>query len=158
MTINPHEYIPQHCHNAKQAMQIAEQFNIGICNVVDLLEYEDQQRIYKELQTVYPEIVSYLKKAVGNEECKQFLRELGASAAQTVSEHWLPKGKKIQDMVKEIFKKVLDNKDIKIVKEKGSIRYYSKPGWKRLIRVDYHGSKEVPSGTCHSILKAGGLK
>jgi len=24
--------------------------------------------------------------------------------------------------------------------------------------VDYHGSKEVPTGTCHSILKAAGLK
>jgi predicted RNA binding protein YcfA (HicA-like mRNA interferase family) len=45
-----------------------------------------------------------------------------------------------------------------IVKEKGSIRYYGKPGWPRLIRVDYHGSKEVPSGTCNSILKAAGLK
>ena len=45
-----------------------------------------------------------------------------------------------------------------IVKEKGSIRYYGKTGWPRLIRVDYHGSKEVPSGTCNSILKAAGLK
>jgi hypothetical protein len=24
--------------------------------------------------------------------------------------------------------------------------------------VDYHGSKEVPSGTCHAILKAAGIK
>ncbi len=45
-----------------------------------------------------------------------------------------------------------------IVKEKGSIRYYGKTRWPRLIRVDYHGSKEVPSGTCNSILKAAGLK
>ncbi|MEI8372659.1 MAG: type II toxin-antitoxin system HicA family toxin [Planctomycetota bacterium] len=45
-----------------------------------------------------------------------------------------------------------------IIKEKGSIRYYGKTGWPRLIRVDYHGSKEVPSGTCNSILKAAGLK
>jgi predicted RNA binding protein YcfA (HicA-like mRNA interferase family) len=45
-----------------------------------------------------------------------------------------------------------------IVKEKGSIRYYGKTGWPNLIRVDYHGSKEVPSGTCNSILKAAGLK
>ncbi len=27
------------------------------------------------------------------------------------------------------------------VKEKGSIRYYGKPGWDKLIRVDYHGSR-----------------
>ena len=46
----------------------------------------------------------------------------------------------------------------RIVKEKGSVRYYGKPGWQRLIRVDYHGSKEVPAGTCHSILRAAGLK
>ncbi len=45
-----------------------------------------------------------------------------------------------------------------IVKEKGSIRYYGKPGWDKLVRVDYHGSKEVPTGTCHAILKAAGIK
>ncbi|MFO7903797.1 MAG: type II toxin-antitoxin system HicA family toxin [Planctomycetota bacterium] len=45
-----------------------------------------------------------------------------------------------------------------LVKEKGSIRYYRKPGWNRLIRVDYHGSKEVPTGTCHAILKAAGIQ
>jgi len=43
-------------------------------------------------------------------------------------------------------------------KEKGSIRYYSKTGWDKLIRVDFHGSKEVPTGTCQAILKAAGLK
>ena len=54
--------------------------------------------------------------------------------------------------------KLIEKNGFKIVKEKGSIRYYSKLGWTRLIRVDYHGSKEVPTGTCHSILKAAGLK
>jgi predicted RNA binding protein YcfA (HicA-like mRNA interferase family) len=44
------------------------------------------------------------------------------------------------------------------MKEKGSIRYYGKPGWDTLIRVDYHGSKEVPKGTCYAILKATGIK
>jgi predicted RNA binding protein YcfA (HicA-like mRNA interferase family) len=44
------------------------------------------------------------------------------------------------------------------VKEKGSIRYYGKPGCNNLIRVDYHGSKEVPKGTCHAILKDAGIK
>lgn len=46
----------------------------------------------------------------------------------------------------------------RIVREKGSVRYYGKEGYERLIRIDYHGRKEVPSGTCHSILKAAGLK
>jgi predicted RNA binding protein YcfA (HicA-like mRNA interferase family) len=41
---------------------------------------------------------------------------------------------------------------------KGSIRYYAKAEWPNLIRVDYHGSREVPTGTCRSILKAAGIK
>jgi hypothetical protein len=43
-------------------------------------------------------------------------------------------------------------------KPRGSIRYYGKSGMPRLIRVDYHGAKEVPAGTCNAILKAAGLK
>ena len=54
--------------------------------------------------------------------------------------------------------KLLEKNGFKIIKEKGSIRYYGKAGWDRLIRVDYHGAKEVPTGTCHSILKASGIK
>jgi predicted RNA binding protein YcfA (HicA-like mRNA interferase family) len=45
-----------------------------------------------------------------------------------------------------------------LIKEKGSIRYYGKPAHDRLIRVDFHGAKEVPSGTCNAILKAAGIK
>jgi predicted RNA binding protein YcfA (HicA-like mRNA interferase family) len=54
--------------------------------------------------------------------------------------------------------RLLEKHGFKPVKEKGSIRYYSKVGWDKLIRVDYHGSKEVPKGTCHAILKAAGIK
>ena len=54
--------------------------------------------------------------------------------------------------------RLLEQNGFKIVKEKGSIRYYGKTGWYRLIRVDYHGAKEVPTGTCHAILKAAGIK
>jgi len=53
---------------------------------------------------------------------------------------------------------LLEKEGFRIVKEKGSVRYYGKTGWPRLIRVDYHGAKEVPTGTCHSILKAAGLQ
>jgi len=53
---------------------------------------------------------------------------------------------------------LLEQKGFRIIKEKGSIRYYAKPGWSNLIRVDYHGSKEVPKRTCHAILKAAGIK
>ena len=52
----------------------------------------------------------------------------------------------------------LEQNGFRIIKEKGSVRYYGKSGWKNLIRVDYHGSKEVPKGTCHAILKDAGLK
>jgi predicted RNA binding protein YcfA (HicA-like mRNA interferase family) len=44
------------------------------------------------------------------------------------------------------------------VGEKGSVRYYRRPGLDKVIRVDYHASKEVPTGTCQAILKAAGLK
>jgi predicted RNA binding protein YcfA (HicA-like mRNA interferase family) len=53
--------------------------------------------------------------------------------------------------------RLLEENGFKIVKEKGSIRYYGRPGWANLIRVDFHGSKDVPTGTCHSILKAAGI-
>jgi len=52
----------------------------------------------------------------------------------------------------------LQEHGFRVVKEKGSIRYYAKAGHPRLIRVDFHGAKEVPTGTCHAILKAAGLK
>jgi predicted RNA binding protein YcfA (HicA-like mRNA interferase family) len=54
--------------------------------------------------------------------------------------------------------RLLEENGFSIVKEKGSVRYYGKPGWDKLIRVDYHGSKEVPTGTCHAILKAADIK
>ena len=54
--------------------------------------------------------------------------------------------------------RLLEESGFRIVKEKGSIRYYGKTGWDKLIRVDYHGSKEVPTGTGHAILKAAGIK
>jgi predicted RNA binding protein YcfA (HicA-like mRNA interferase family) len=53
---------------------------------------------------------------------------------------------------------LLERNGFKIIREKGSIRYYAKQGLDRLIRVDYHGSREIPSGTCDAILKAAGLK
>jgi len=54
--------------------------------------------------------------------------------------------------------RVLERGGFRLVKEKGSVRYYAKPGTPRLIRVDYHGSREVPTGTCHAILKAAGIE
>jgi len=54
--------------------------------------------------------------------------------------------------------RLLEQDGFALVREKGSIRYYGKPGVQRLIRVDYHGAKEVPTGTCNAILKAAGLR
>ena len=53
--------------------------------------------------------------------------------------------------------RVLEHEGFRLVKEKGSIRYYTKPGVPRLIRIDFHGTKEVPTGTCRAILKAVGV-
>ena len=54
--------------------------------------------------------------------------------------------------------RLLEESGFRIIKEKGSVRYYGKQGWPNLIRVDYHGSKEVPKGTFHAILKDVGIK
>jgi predicted RNA binding protein YcfA (HicA-like mRNA interferase family) len=54
--------------------------------------------------------------------------------------------------------RLLEENGFKMIKQKGSVRYYGKPGHDKLIRVDYHGSKEIPTGTCNAILKAAGFK
>lgn len=54
--------------------------------------------------------------------------------------------------------RLLERNGFELIREKGSIRYYAKAGLDKLIRVDYHGSREIPKGTCAAILKAAGLK
>ncbi|MCI4624912.1 MAG: type II toxin-antitoxin system HicA family toxin [Candidatus Magnetoovum sp. WYHC-5] len=54
--------------------------------------------------------------------------------------------------------RLLEKNGFNIVKEKGSIRYYGKAGCNNLVRLDFHGSKEVPTGTCSSILKSAGIR
>ena len=41
--------------------------------------------------------------------------------------------------------RLLEQNGFRLLKEKGSIRYYAKPGHSRLVRVDFHGAKEVPT-------------
>ena len=53
---------------------------------------------------------------------------------------------------------LLEKNGFRLIKEKGSIRYYAKAAHDKLIRVDFHRAKEVPTGTCHAILKAAGIK
>lgn len=54
--------------------------------------------------------------------------------------------------------RILEDNGFHLLKQKGSIRYYIKSGHDELIRVDFHGAKEVPKGTCHAILKAAGIR
>jgi predicted RNA binding protein YcfA (HicA-like mRNA interferase family) len=54
--------------------------------------------------------------------------------------------------------RLLEQNGFRLIREKSSVRYYAKAGVDRLIRVDYHGTKEIPTGTCNAILKAAGLK
>ena len=54
--------------------------------------------------------------------------------------------------------RLLEQNGFVLFREKGSVRYYTRPGIDKLIRIDYHGAKEVPTGTCNAILKATGLK
>jgi predicted RNA binding protein YcfA (HicA-like mRNA interferase family) len=54
--------------------------------------------------------------------------------------------------------RLLEKHGFRLYKQKGSVRYYSRPNHDKLIRVDYHGAKEVPSGTCRAILKSAGIK
>ena len=54
--------------------------------------------------------------------------------------------------------RLLEKNGFQLIREKGSVRYYTKPELDKLIRVDYHGSKEIPKGTCEAILKAAGIK
>jgi predicted RNA binding protein YcfA (HicA-like mRNA interferase family) len=43
-------------------------------------------------------------------------------------------------------------------RETGSKRFYGKPGFPGLIQVDFHGKKEVPSGTLAKVLKDARIK
>ena len=54
--------------------------------------------------------------------------------------------------------RLLGKNGFRLVKQKGSVRYYGREGWPHLIRVDYHGAREIPGGTCEAILRAAGLK
>jgi predicted RNA binding protein YcfA (HicA-like mRNA interferase family) len=54
--------------------------------------------------------------------------------------------------------RLLEENGFSLIREKGSVRYYGRQGWPRPIRVDYHGAKEVPTGTCQAILKAAGIR
>lgn len=54
--------------------------------------------------------------------------------------------------------KLLEENGFRIEKEKGSIRYYYKESVGRLIRIDFYGAKEVPTGTLNAILKAAKIK
>jgi predicted RNA binding protein YcfA (HicA-like mRNA interferase family) len=43
-------------------------------------------------------------------------------------------------------------------RQNGSKRFYGRAGFPGLIQVDFHGRKEVPTGTLNKILKDAGIK
>nr|VFJ46238.1 MAG: Predicted RNA binding protein YcfA, dsRBD-like fold, HicA-like mRNA interferase family [Candidatus Kentron sp. DK]VFJ57980.1 MAG: Predicted RNA binding protein YcfA, dsRBD-like fold, HicA-like mRNA interferase family [Candidatus Kentron sp. DK] len=61
----------------------------------------------------------------------------------------LGRARKFSELVR-----LLEKNGYRLMKEKGSIRYYGKGNSEKIIRVDYHGAKEVPKGACQTILKA----
>ena len=65
------------------------------------------------LQTVYPEIVAYLKTKLSTEGTIQVLRNMGKNIARSISKEWTPNGKNLKEMVKEVFEFLFDNKAIK---------------------------------------------
>ena len=46
----------------------------------------------------------------------------------------------------DLLSAMLEQEGFRLIKQKGSIRYYAKAGHPHLIRVDFHGAKEVPTG------------
>ena len=54
--------------------------------------------------------------------------------------------------------RLLEQNGFKLIREKGSIRYYGKPGVDRLIRVDYHGAKEIPNRNLQCYSEGCGLE
>lgn len=53
--------------------------------------------------------------------------------------------------------RLLERNGCGLVRGKGSIRSYAEAGHPQLVGIDFHGAKEVPTGTCHAILKAVGV-
>ena len=53
--------------------------------------------------------------------------------------------------------RVLQADGFQRIRETGSVRYDAKDGWPRLVRVDSHGSRQVPTGTLHAIFKSAGI-
>ena len=54
--------------------------------------------------------------------------------------------------------RLLDHNGFELRRQTGSKRFYGKPGLTGLIQVDFHGKKEVPTGTLNKILKDAGIK
>ena len=85
-------------------------FKISNVSRKDLLNEKVQTML---LQTVYPEIVTYLRNELSKEGTIQVLRNMGKNVAKTISKEWTPNGKNLKEMVKEVFEFLFDNKAIK---------------------------------------------
>lgn len=54
--------------------------------------------------------------------------------------------------------RLLERNGFSLLKRKAQSVTTRNQGHDKLIRVDYHGLKEVPTGTCQAILKAAGIR
>ena len=99
------------------------------------------------LQTVYPEIVSFLKRNMETEHVIQILKDIGYTCASTIAKEWRPQGKTVQDMVKDIYKFIFDNTKIKIITtESGNIRILDPE-----CRLCWEGLEETEINYCSTI-------
>lgn len=109
------------------------------------LIYEKVQTLL--LQCVYPEVVSFLKKNMDKEYLIQVLQDVGYVCADTIAKYWQPKGKTVQEMVRDIFKFIFDNKSIELKKsEKGNIKIIDKE-----CRLCWEGLEEEDINYCISV-------
>jgi predicted RNA binding protein YcfA (HicA-like mRNA interferase family) len=53
--------------------------------------------------------------------------------------------------------RLLEENGFRLVRDKEPIRFYAKPDWPKIVRVDFHGAKEIATGTLHAILKGVGI-
>ncbi|MHA1378219.1 MAG: hypothetical protein ACTSRG_07540 [Candidatus Helarchaeota archaeon] len=84
---------------------------------------------------------------MSNEDVIQILKDIGYVCADTIVKYWQPSGKTVQDMIRDIFKFILDNKSVELKKsEKGNIKIIDKA-----CRLCWEGLEEEDINYCISI-------
>ncbi len=80
-------------------------------------------------------------------EVIEVLRNIGVICGETIAKVWQPSGKTVQDMVKDIYRFIFDNKSIEIKKsEKGTLRIIDPE-----CRLCWEGLEEEEINYCRTI-------